>query len=86
MKFRKKPVPIEAIQWDGSVRVARQIENWSSDKVRLAYTVLKVPTLEGEMEAKPGDWIIKEPFATEDRKFYPCKPDIFEETYEKVGK
>lgn len=45
---------------------------------------LVIRTLEGEMKAKPGDWIIREPFATDDRKFYPCKPDIFAATYEAV--
>jgi hypothetical protein len=36
------------------------------------------------MHARFGDWIIKEPFPTRDRQFYPCKPDIFDATYEKV--
>jgi hypothetical protein len=36
------------------------------------------------MKAFPGDWIIKEPFPTTDRKFYPCKRDIFEKTYESL--
>lgn len=47
----------------------------------LAYAI---PTLEGTMLAIDGDWIIKEPFPTGDRQFYPCKPDIFEATYEPV--
>lgn len=42
--------------------------------------VLRIPTLEGTHEAKPGDWIIK---GIKD-EFYPCKPDIFEKTYESV--
>jgi len=41
---------------------------------------LMIPTLEGEMEASPGDWIIKGVKG----EFYPCKPDIFAETYEAV--
>ena len=45
---------------------------------------LAIQTLEGEMVAIPGDWIIREPYATDDRKFYPCKPDIFEATYERA--
>lgn len=45
-----------------------------------------IQTSEGEMTAEPGDWIIREPFATDDRTFYPCKPDIFEQTYEALTK
>jgi hypothetical protein len=45
---------------------------------------LIIKTKEGEMKADIGDCIIKEPFSTDDRKFYPCKPDIFEKTYEEV--
>jgi hypothetical protein len=37
------------------------------------------------MKAMPYDWIIKEPFPTDDRCFYPCKPDIFEKTYERIS-
>ena len=47
---------------------------------------LIIKTLEGEMLANIGDYIIKEPFPTNDRIFYPCKPDIFENTYENVEK
>jgi hypothetical protein len=36
------------------------------------------------MRAEPGDYVIREPFPTDDRRFYPCKPDIFEATYEAV--
>lgn len=43
----------------------------------------KIRTLEGNMTVSLGDYIIKEPFDTE-RKFYPCKPHIFERTYIKV--
>jgi hypothetical protein len=44
--------------------------------------ILIIPTLDGEMKASLGDYIIKEPFPTDWRKVYPCKPDIFEKTYE----
>lgn len=46
--------------------------------------ILIVPTLEGEMICAIGDYLIKEPFPTDWRKVYPCKPDIFEATYEKI--
>jgi hypothetical protein len=45
---------------------------------------LIIKTKEGEMKADIGDYVIKEPFSTDNRKFYPCKPDIFEKTYEIV--
>lgn len=43
---------------------------------------IAIETLEGTMTAAPGDWIIREPFPTDGRLFYPCKPDIFDATYE----
>ena len=59
MKFRKKPVVIEAYQTD---------------------VALDIPTFEGLMHASTGDWIITGVQGEQ----YPCKPDIFEQTYEKV--
>jgi len=59
MKFRKKPIIIEAYQ--------------TSKK-------MKIETLEGIMIASPGDWII----TGINGERYPCKPDIFEKTYEKI--
>ena len=94
-KFRKKPVVIEAIQFNGNSNM-REIETFVGKKLRCmlesetAYVAgvappifsLLIETKEGVMKAFKGDWIIKEPFETEDRKFYPCKLDIFEKTYE----
>jgi len=45
---------------------------------------LIIKTKEGDMLASIGDYVIKEPFPTGDRDFYPCKPDIFEMTYEEA--
>jgi len=45
---------------------------------------LIIKTSEGEMKADIGDYVIKEPFPTSDRVFYPCKPDIFKKTYSLV--
>lgn len=93
MKFRKKPVVIEAIQWDGN-NIEEFIEfvkgvTFPEDGVHVGsgfgYTpplgTLDIPTLEGVMTASPGDWIIRG-VANE---IYPCKPEIFEQTYEPVG-
>jgi hypothetical protein len=76
-KFRKKPVVIEAIQFTGDNAYA--IANVFVD---MSYSTLngqfKITTLEGDHLASPGDWIIKGVKG----EFYPCKPDIFEQTYE----
>ena len=85
-KFRKKPVVIEA--WQFTVIDAnnpKAIESWCGGKVRgMAFgpenRYIQIQTLEGEMEGSVGDWIIKGMKG----EFYPCKPDIFEMTYEEV--
>jgi hypothetical protein len=96
-KFRKKPVEIEAIQWNGNSN-KREIEKFVGKELKseieseTAYVAgkgapifsLLIETKEGIMKAVKGDWIIKEPFPTGDRNFYPCKPEIFEQTYEAV--
>jgi len=88
-QYRKKPVVIEAVRWlpDGPVAVG-EITAWLSDcqvafVVRLdddGDMVLDLPTLEGTMTALPGDWIVRGVAG----EFYPCKPDIFDATYEEV--
>lgn len=87
-KYRKKPVVIEAIVLN--IDNAREIEEWSNGKVALHYSIdidqttsleyATISTLEGEMRADIGDYIIKGVKG----EFYPCKPDIFEQTYEEV--
>jgi hypothetical protein len=79
MKFRKKPIVIEAIQWDGTN--GADIDIWSSGQVEPTETgSLMIATLEGILEVSLNDWIIKGIKG----EFYPCKPDIFEATYEVV--
>lgn len=78
-RFRKKPVVIEAAQF--TMDNADELIAWSEDVLASTYpTVLKISTLEGVMEAHVGDWIIKGVAG----EFYPCRPDIFEATYERV--
>lgn len=82
-RYRKKPVVIEASQFDGSTVSAEKILNWAGSKVIYSSwendrKVLRVNTLEGVMTAFEGDWIIK----GVNGEFYPCKPDIFSKTYE----
>jgi hypothetical protein len=80
-KYRKKPVVIEAIRWDGEnmdeIKEFTPSDVWF-DGAGGCYVV----TLEGTMQASIGDYIIR---GVHD-EFYPCKPDIFEKTYEKVIK
>ena len=75
MKFRKKPVVIEATQWfkDGDHPAVRPSPFTQATK-RLGV----IDTLEGEHVVTPGDWII----TGVKGEHYPCKPDIFEMTYE----
>ena len=83
-KFRKKPVVIEAMQWDGSILSHTYIHRWagkSIDPEGDATRVIKIKTLEGVMTADEGDWIIKGIKG----EFYPCKPEIFDATYELVS-
>jgi hypothetical protein len=80
-KFRKKPVVIEAMQYDGSMESQREIVNWTRGRAQGFFDLdyhLVISTLEGDMRADAGDWIIKGVKG----EFYPCKPDIFEQTYE----
>ena len=82
-KFKKKPVVIEAEQFteENKDRAFNFITcNCYPDFDGEGKPILKIQTLEGEMTAILGDWIIKGVKG----EYYPCKPDIFEATYEKV--
>ena len=85
MKFRKKPVVIEASQWfkDGDHPAVRLVYSYSPDDENLNPAVLCgwIRTLEGDMRVMPGDWII----TGVNGEVYPCKPDIFAKTYEPVA-
>ena len=85
-RFRKKPVEIEAWQVDVfDVPNCSALTRWCGGRsVDIEQHVIAIDTLEGTMYADNGDYVIREPFPTDDRKFYPCKPDIFEATYETV--
>jgi hypothetical protein len=98
-KYRKKPVVIEAVKWDGLNIV--EVYNFLEDKNEIspAYVSasgknfyikfdngtcrqgsLMIETLEGDMKANVGDYIIK----GVNGEFYPCKPDVFFKSYKKV--
>lgn len=80
MKFRKKPVVIEAVQYTGFNK--REIFDFTGGiaKIGLEENTIKIPTLEGLMNVSKDDWVIK----GIQNEFYPIKPDIFNETYDPV--
>lgn len=78
-KYRKKPVVIDAIRWDG--RNLLELVGFVDDEsVLVDVGNIFIRTLEGYMEISNGDYIIKGVKG----EFYPCKPDVFEMTYEGV--
>lgn len=96
-KYRKRPIEIEAVQWTGDnvdevlalVPLAKDGEfDLPNDDMYVKPGIghmpsqgkLYIPTLEGTMTANLGDWIIRGVKG----ELYPCKPDIFEQTYEAV--
>ena len=78
MKYRKKPIVIEAFQWTGNNTT--QLLHWMLPDIEpdAEASELTIKTLEGDLHASIGDWIIRGVKG----EFYPCKPDIFQETYE----
>lgn len=87
MKFRKKPVVIEARRFDSGCTDDQEVlARWCNGSLRgmslpAMNRVIQIQTLEGEVEASFGDWIIKGVKG----EFYPCKPDIFALTYSQVA-
>ncbi|WP_338230805.1 hypothetical protein [Lactiplantibacillus paraxiangfangensis] len=89
MKYRKKPVTIEAFKWTGDVDQSEDPE-WICKAIKTKDVEFKdvgtdkakmvIRTLEGYMIADRGDYVIRGVHG----ELYPCKPDIFEETYELV--
>jgi hypothetical protein len=81
MKFRKRPVVIDAYQlWPNNIET---LEQWCGGSIKgtalpLERQCIDIQTLEGEMRAEMGDWIIRGIKG----EYYPCKPDIFALTYE----
>lgn len=87
--YRKKPVVIGAIQWNGNKAVDHETPDWFVRAVRdrtvtfssgIGETVAMIKTLEGLMVANLGDWILRGVKG----EVYPCKNDIFAATYEPV--
>lgn len=85
MRYKKKPVVIEAIQWDGSEEGAINISSQEEFEGMLdfksgGFDGFYIKTLEGLMQVSKDDYVIRGVKG----EFYPCKPDIFELTYDKI--
>lgn len=94
MRVRKKPIVVNALQWTGNnikeirefvgnslIEYKTEIRQMYGNEVLIKTTGISIRTLEGEHIANIGDYIIK----GVQGEFYPCKPDIFEETYEIIN-
>lgn len=85
-EYRKKPVVIQAMHYDGTRKCAHDIMAWLGEHGKLMIRhelgehYLYIKTMEGEMHVSPGDYVIR----GVQGEFYPCKPDIFKETYDEV--
>jgi len=77
-RYRKKPVVIDAVQWTGYNW--QQVKRFCPTAMLRTGGSIEIPTLEGVMQAQRGDWIIKGVKG----ELYPCKPDVFEATYEAI--
>ena len=81
-KYRKKPVIVEAVIWTGNnIDEVKELAKNAVENIIFVNNNLYIETLEGRMNVSVGDYVIKG-IAGE---FYPCKPDIFKETYETVS-
>ena len=85
MNYRKKPIVIQAIRFDNYSSFEDMIRNWGAEFVAVARHIpdialpkIAIETLEGVMNASLGDYVIRGIKG----EFYPCKPDVFEQTYE----
>lgn len=78
MKYRKKPVVIDAVLWTGENDQEIEAFLHDADRAVIGRESVIIRTLEGNMTANIGDWIIRGVKG----EFYPCKPDIFKATYE----
>ena len=92
MKYRKKPVTVEAFKWNGKPQTADDLPDWMLDAMvsgKLVFSLCEqsklpcilIETIEGVMKAYPGYWIIQ----GVKKELYPCRSDVFLSTYEPVS-
>lgn len=81
MKYRKRPVVVEAVLYDGTDAAKERLVGMCNHYIALpANGTVYVTTPNGAVLVEVGDWVIK----GKPGDFYPCKPDVFEQVYEKV--
>lgn len=80
MKYIKKPVEVEAVQWNGEN--TEEVLEFTNRAAKFENGKMQIATLEGTMTANVGDYIIKGVKG----EVYPCKPDIFKATYASIEK
>jgi hypothetical protein len=84
-RYRKQPLVVEAMQWDGSQKGADQINEWANSVILTPGEadwpdrMLWVAANQAFVPITPNEWVIKDSAG-----FYPCQPDIFKDTYEEV--
>lgn len=80
MKVTKKPIQVDAILWDGTANAFNEMQELGLKfkPGEMGSNSFYIETLEGDMIARKGDWVIK----GVEGEFYPCKPGIFEKTYQ----
>lgn len=82
MRYKKKPIVIEAIQWTGNNDTeVQEFAKLGYRDIEIKDDIIEIETLEGLMKANLGDYIIKGIKG----ELYPCKPEIFKATYEMIG-
>ena len=82
MYYVKKPIPVEAIQWTGDNFDDIHDFIIGQPIVITTFNELVISTLEGEMKAPIGSWIIRGPLG----EYYPCRKDVFQKTYDPIEK
>jgi hypothetical protein len=79
-QYVKKPVVVRAVLYDGSTQSIEAIKSMKNNDIYLIDCKLYIHTLEGDMLASKGDYVIQ----GVNGEIYPCKPDIFMKTYQEV--
>ena len=77
--YKKKPVIVAAVKWNGNN--LQEVNTFTDNKAMIKNNILIIPTLEGTMATEVGSYIIKGVKG----EYYPCREDIFDDTYEEVN-
>ena len=81
-QFKTKPNLVEAVQWDGSVEMGRELAKIVDGEFYENTLIFLIHDPDGDRRVSPGDWVIR----GVNNFYYPCKPDTFATHYEKAEK